>query len=67
LEADIMNLFGFTLRDNIFERGENHVQDHPNCIFKELEQALCKQFITIKNDEEVTCNCITYNNKQPNM
>ncbi len=40
LEANIMNLFGFTLRDNIFERGENYVQDHPNCIFKELEQAL---------------------------
>jgi hypothetical protein len=34
LEVDIINLFGFTLRDNIFERGENYVQNHPNYILK---------------------------------
>jgi hypothetical protein len=49
MESNIINLFGFTLKDNIFEWGENH----PNCIFEELEQTFCKQFITIKNDEEV--------------
>jgi hypothetical protein len=42
LEANIINLFGFTLRDNIFEWGEDHVQDHPNCTFEKLEQTFCK-------------------------
>ncbi len=53
MEADIINLFGFTLKDNIYEWGENYVQDHPNCTFEELEQTFCKQFRTIKNDEKV--------------
>jgi hypothetical protein len=53
MEVDIINLFGFTLRDNISEWGENYVQDHPNCIFEKLEQAFCKKFRIIKNDEEV--------------
>jgi hypothetical protein len=37
MEVDIINLFSFILRDNIFEWGENYVQDHPNCNFEELE------------------------------
>jgi hypothetical protein len=37
VEANIINLFGFTQMDNIFEWGENYVQDHPNCILKKLE------------------------------
>jgi hypothetical protein len=37
VEADIINLFGFTLWDNILEWDENFVQDHPNYIFEELE------------------------------
>jgi hypothetical protein len=53
MEVDIINLFGFTFKDDIFEWGENYVSDHPNCIFEELEQAFFKRFITIKNDEEV--------------
>jgi hypothetical protein len=53
MEANIINLFGFTLKDNIFEWGENHVQDQANCIFVKLEQTICKQFKTMKNDEEV--------------
>jgi hypothetical protein len=53
VEADIINVFGFTLNDTIFEWGENYVQDHPNCIFEELEQTLCKRFKIMKNDEEV--------------
>jgi hypothetical protein len=41
------------IKDNIFEWGENFVQDHPNCTFEELGQAFCKQFKIVKNDEEV--------------
>ncbi len=33
VEIDIINLFGFTLKDSIFEWGENFIQDHPNCTF----------------------------------
>jgi hypothetical protein len=35
------------------EWGKNFVQDHPNCIFEELEQAFCKHFQIVKNDKEV--------------
>ncbi len=44
MEVNITNLFGFILQNNISNRGENFVQDHPNCIFEELEQAFCKHF-----------------------
>jgi hypothetical protein len=44
MEVNIANLFGFILRDNILKWGENFVQDHPNYIFEELEQAFCKRF-----------------------
>jgi hypothetical protein len=44
MEANIMNLFGFILWDNILEWGENFVQDHPNYTFEELEQTFCKCF-----------------------
>jgi hypothetical protein len=53
VEVDIINLFGFILRDNIFEWGENYVQNHPSYIFEELEQAFCKRFKMVKNDKEV--------------
>jgi len=53
MEFDIINMFVFILRDSIFEWGENYVQDHPNCIFEELEQTFYKQFRTIKNGKEV--------------
>jgi hypothetical protein len=53
VEADIINLFGFTFRDNIFDWGENYVQNHPNYILKKLEQAFCKQFKIVNNDEVV--------------
>ncbi len=42
VEANIINLFGFILKDNIFEWDENYIQDHPNYTFEELEQAFCK-------------------------
>lgn len=31
LEASIINLFGFTFKNNMYEWGENLVQGHPNC------------------------------------
>jgi sugar phosphate permease len=51
MEVDIINLFGFIFRDNIFEWGKNYVQNHPNYIFEEPE--FCKRFRTIKNNEKV--------------
>jgi hypothetical protein len=42
VEANIINMFGFTLKDNIFEWAQNYVQDHPNCTFEELAQTFCK-------------------------
>jgi hypothetical protein len=33
MEVDIINLFRFIFRDNIFEWGENYVQSHPNYTF----------------------------------
>jgi hypothetical protein len=30
MEADIINLFDFTPRDNIFEWDGNYIQNHPN-------------------------------------
>jgi hypothetical protein len=53
MEVDIINLFGFTLRDNILEWGNFFVQDHPNYTFKELEQGFCKCFRIVKNDEKI--------------
>ncbi len=38
MEVNILNLFGFTFKGTIFDRGENFDQDHPNYTFKELEQ-----------------------------
>ncbi len=52
-EVDIINLFGFTLEDNILEWGENFVQYHLNYTFDELEQTFCKQLRIVKNDEKV--------------
>jgi hypothetical protein len=37
MEADIINLFGFTSQANILEWGEKFVQDHHNYTFDELE------------------------------
>jgi hypothetical protein len=42
MEANIINLFGFTLKDSISKWGENDVQDHLNYTFEEVEQAFCK-------------------------
>jgi hypothetical protein len=53
-EVNIINLFGFILKDNISKWGKNYVQNHPNCTFEELEQTFCKQLKTIKNNEKVS-------------
>jgi hypothetical protein len=52
MEVDIINLFGFTLIYNILEWGKKNLQDHPNCTFKELEQAFSKCSQIVKNDEK---------------
>jgi hypothetical protein len=67
MEVDIINLFGFTFRDNISEWGENYVQDHPNCTFEEFGTNILQVFRTIKNDHEFYMHCETYNNKPLNM
>ena len=53
MEANIIDLFGFTLKDNISEWGENYVRNHLNCTFEKFEQTFCKQFKSVKNSEEV--------------
>ncbi len=53
MEANIINMFSFTLQDNISKWGENCVQDHPNSTFDQLEQAFCKCLWIVKNDEKV--------------
>jgi hypothetical protein len=37
VKVDIINLFSLVFKDNISKRGENFVQNHPNCTFEELE------------------------------
>ncbi len=37
MENNIINMFGFILRDNIYKWGKDYVQDHPNYLFEELE------------------------------
>ncbi len=64
MEINIINLFNCILGDNIYEWGDNFVQDHPNCTFEKLEQTFYKQFRTMKRS---TCNCKTNNNNQLNL
>ncbi len=42
IEANIINRFGFTFKDNISKWGENYIPNHPNCIFEKLKQTFCK-------------------------
>jgi len=53
IEFNIINFFGFTFKDNMFEWGENYIQNHPNCTLEELEQTFCKWFKIVKNNEKV--------------
>jgi hypothetical protein len=52
VEINIINMFGFTLQDNISKWGENFIQD-PIYTFDELEQTFFKHFQTMKDDEEI--------------
>jgi hypothetical protein len=67
MEVDIINLFGFTLRDNISKWGKNYIQNHPNCIFEKLEQTFCKRFKTMKNDGEVCMQLQNIQQQSPNV
>jgi len=42
VESNIINLFGYILKDNIFKWGESYIQDHPNYTFEKLETTFCK-------------------------
>ncbi len=53
LYKKITNLFNFMLRDNAFDWCNNYMCDHPKCRFVDLEQALCKQYRIVQNDEQV--------------
>jgi hypothetical protein len=67
MEIDIINLFGFILRDNISKWSENFIRDHPNCTFEELEQTLYKFFWIVNNDKKKSiCSWKTSNNKLVN-
>jgi hypothetical protein len=37
----------------VLERGENFVQDNPNCTFEELEQVFCKHLRIVNNNKEI--------------
>jgi hypothetical protein len=50
---DIINLFGFTLQDNIFELGRSFFAWSFYLYFVELEQVFCKCYKTDKNDEHI--------------
>jgi hypothetical protein len=50
-DADIMNLFCFTLRDVILEWVENFMQSHMSCIYRELKVAFCKWYCIVQNNE----------------
>jgi hypothetical protein len=53
MEANIINLFDFTLRHNMSKWGEIFVQDHLNYTFDELVQTFCKCFQIVKSDEKI--------------
>lgn len=40
VEVDIINLFGFIFKDNIFEWDDNFVHDHPSYTLKNWNKAL---------------------------
>jgi hypothetical protein len=55
VEANIINLFGFILQNNILEWGKNFVHDQPNCTFEKLEQAVCKHFPNYEEQQRSLC------------
>ncbi len=53
VDEKIVNQFNFTLKDNAFDWCNNYVQDHPNYRSTNLEQAFCRHYRTMQNDEQV--------------
>jgi hypothetical protein len=53
VDEEIANLFKFTLRDNAFNWCNNYMWDNPNYKFANLEQALCRCYQKVQNDEQV--------------
>jgi hypothetical protein len=53
-DADIIDLFCFTLRDAISEWGKNFMRADLVCRFKELVQAtFCKHYLKVQTSEQV--------------
>ncbi len=52
-DADIVNLFCFTLHNAISEWGENFVKAHPICKFEKLEAMFGKCYQKVQMDEQV--------------
>ncbi len=40
-DAEIINLFSFTLKDTMFKWCNNYMGDYPDCIFAELQLVFC--------------------------
>jgi hypothetical protein len=51
--ANIVNLFYFTLCDSIFEWGENFMRPHLVCKFEKLEVAFYNHYRKVQKDEQV--------------
>jgi hypothetical protein len=67
VEANIINLFGFTLWNCISEWGKNFVQNHPNCIFeKSWNKCFANAFELWRTMKKSTCGQGTSNNKLAN-
>jgi hypothetical protein len=51
--ANILNLFYFTLCDAISEWGKNFMRPHSVCKFEELEATFYKHYWKVQKDEQV--------------
>jgi hypothetical protein len=49
-DADIVNLFCFTLRNAICEWGEKFMKTHHVCRFEKLEATFCKRYQKVQTD-----------------
>ncbi len=67
VEANIINMFGFTLWNCISEWGKNFVQNHPNCISeKSWNKCFANAFELWRTMKKSTCGQGTSNNKLAN-
>jgi hypothetical protein len=63
VEANIINLFGFIFKDNIFEWDENFAQDHPSYTLKNWNKALVNNFKLRRMTRKSIYNYETFNVK----